>query len=221
MRGRQYILLAVMIVICCYLLSCSNNIDNTTESDEATELIKPPIEYISPEEYSVYTDLIEAMDAIDTKKKSIPFIPSEYKLLVIEDHTPDHVETINLQYVDSKMPGIDPETLTDFRARNQIEYPLERRFGFKIDYVFISNEEMAALHSHGEQDAFWDNFYDRYPESQGILSLSRVGFNNRMDQALVSIGNQSDWLSGSGFFILLIRLNGTWTIRDMVLTWIS
>jgi hypothetical protein len=67
----------------------------------------------------------------------------------------------------------------------------------------------------------WQVFYARFPEAPGIISLSRVGFNDRLDQALVYLGNQSHWLAGAGHFYLLKKVNGAWTVDQKVMTWIS
>jgi Family of unknown function (DUF6508) len=44
----------------------------------------------------------------------------------------------------------------------------------------------------------WSRFRERFPNSSGIVTLSRVIFDSGQNHALVYVGNQKDWLSGSG-----------------------
>ncbi len=45
----------------------------------------------------------------------------------------------------------------------------------------------------------------RYPNSQGTMTLSRVGFNRNIKQALVYVGNQEGFLAGAGYYVLLVK----------------
>jgi hypothetical protein len=64
-------------------------------------------------------------------------------------------------------------------------------------------------------------FYERYPNTPGITTLSRVGFNEPLDQALVYIGTMSHWKAGVGYYVLLSKVNGSWLVEQQVMTWIS
>lgn len=65
-------------------------------------------------------------------------------------------------------------------------------------------------------------FYEKYgKQTQGILKLSKVGFNNTRTQALVYYGNQSFYLSGAGFALLYEKVNGKWKKVCKFLLWIS
>jgi hypothetical protein len=67
----------------------------------------------------------------------------------------------------------------------------------------------------------WEMFYSRHPDTPGITSVSRVGFNAAMDQALVYIGTESHWLAGAGYYVLMKKVDGVWGIDQQVMTWIS
>ncbi len=150
----------------------------------------PPGE-IETEEYAVYTALIETrFDLIATFRE-----PDEVKLIVIEEYTSSHSETpeelaSTLQWVDEKLSGLQKETIEDFKMKNAQPYLLEDRFNLKKKVAFISRKQMEEIFSNGG----WNEFYQKYPFSQGIMTLSRVGFNSTRDQALVYVGNQCDWL---------------------------
>ncbi len=86
-------------------------------------------------------------------------------------------------------PQLGDDILRDFKTKNQTPMDLERRFTLEATYVLISLEELESIfvnHATG-----WEDFYAKYPGSQGELSLSRVGFNEAKDMATFYAANQS------------------------------
>jgi hypothetical protein len=86
-------------------------------------------------------------------------------------------------------------------------------------YVLLTEENMRQIFNINQNG--WDVFYADYPGAPGITTLSRVGFNDAMDQALVYVGTQSHWLAGAGYIVLLVKVEGVWVIDQQVMTWIS
>lgn len=171
------------------------------------------------EEYEVYSALIvKGFDLIASCFKSF----SEIQLIVIDDHTDtddeygDDLEE-TLQWVSDHIPAVDSATLNDFKLKNDQSYPLGNYFDLPVKVLLFSDEEMKEIFD----DSGWSEFYERYPSAQGIMSVSRVGFNVARDQALVYVGSSCDWLYGAGYYVLLTKKNGIWTIQDEVMVWIS
>lgn len=122
-----------------------------------------------------------------------------------------------LDYIKKQMPNIAPDTLENFKAINKQEYTLKDSFtGYHC--VLVSDSEIEDIFT---TENGWNEFYKRYPNSQGEITLSRVGFNRQMNQALLYTGNQSYWLAGAGYYVLLQKINGHWYIQEKLLTWIS
>src|SRR5262249_22310511 len=165
------------------------------------------------EEYAVYSTVINENS------------PHErFKLLVIQDRTGMHGESdehlINVcQSLTRRMPSLEKETLADFQAKSKRPYPLRPTLELKVPYKLISEKELGEF--FGKEYIKWDSFYEKYPQSQGVMELSRVGFNRNRTQALVYRGNQSDGLAGAGGFVLLTKENGLWTIKEWAGWWIS
>ena len=67
----------------------------------------------------------------------------------------------------------------------------------------------------------WDTFYQKYPGSSGIVTLSKVGFNKEMNQALVIMGVQRGRVFGIGELYLLQKENNAWRIQKAAMLWIS
>ena len=211
-------MLAAYITVCCCMMSCINN-----SEDIESDVPGIPTEYVTREEYSVYTDLLEAMNALDPIIFDVPLIPGKYKLFVIDDHTPGPIPIDDpdmdrtLNYVSMQMSNLEPETLDDLRVKYSKSYLLERQFGFKTDYILLSSEENNSIFRQGG----WDEFYRRYPDAPGIMAFSRVGFDRDMDQALVYFDITRHRLAGAGYDILLSKKKGKWKIQNIVCIWVS
>ncbi len=208
---KQYLLLAAMVAVSCCLVFCSEDKEETAVQQEDYIAWVPSPE-VTPEEYSVYSDLIEAM------------FPDKYELFVIRDRTSSEdsatSETLPFQYLHSHMPSLSPETFANFQAMNDKEYNLQRHFQLETDYILLGAEENEEIFSAvGPWVDPWDEFYERYPNSQGIMTLSRVGFDDNMNQALVYLGNVFGGLGGQGNCILLTKVSGVWVIESDVFLW--
>jgi hypothetical protein len=88
-----------------------------------------------------------------------------------------------------------------------------------VPVVLLSEDEI-----HDPMDpnsASWgDKLYEKY-NSKRILTLSKVGFNPDMNQALVYMGIYSIYDVGMGYYVLLVKENGNWKIQDIIEAWIS
>ena len=78
----------------------------------------------------------------------------------------------------------------------------------KIDV--INADELKAIFSGG----WWPDFFRRYPKAQGLLKLSRVGFNQAGDRALLYIRNQWGGKSGLGGFVFLSLKGSQWVVTE-------
>lgn len=161
------------------------------------------------EEERVYRALIEAKYPAD--------------LLVIMNMTQtdviDPASDETYKYVKESLQNLSEDTLSDFKTRNDSPYPLKASMILGPRYLLFSEKDKQELFQINQSG--WDVFYNRYPEAPGIMALSRVGFNEQMNQALVYLGIQSDWLAGSGNFYLLTKIDGEWVIDQQVMTWVS
>jgi hypothetical protein len=110
-------------------------------------------------------------------------------------------------------------TVDSFRSRNEAAHPFPPDLDLGVPYSLLSQDQRNQI--FGQNQSGWEVFYANYPNSPGITTLSRAGFNAAFDQALVYVGTQSNWLAGAGYYILMKKVNGAWTIDQRVMTWIS
>jgi hypothetical protein len=124
-----------------------------------------------------------------------------------------------LDHVLLNMHDVDADTIQSFRNRNDAAYTLSPDMQIGAGYVLLTQVEKTGLFNQNRDG--WQLFYEKYPDTPGITTLSRVGFNNALDQALLYAGTQSQWLAGAGYYLFLKKVNGTWTVLQQVMTWIS
>ena len=125
-----------------------------------------------------------------------------------------------LDHVLLNMHDVSAETADSFRARNDAGYPLQLDMEIGAGYILLTQNDKSQLFSQNQDG--WQLFYEQYPDAaRHHHALSRVGFNKALDQALVYVGTQSQWLAGAGYYLLLKLVNGAWVVDQQVMTWIS
>jgi len=161
------------------------------------------------EEYAVYSTLI-----------SQKFVRDDTRLVVITNPTCCANEDLDVW----RMKALEPfsaDTLESFKTANKQSVHLEREFTLSVTYRIVDYKSIEELFASIMLDESWNKFYEMYPQSNGYLRLSRVGFNKERTEALVSTGWMRGELYGEGKWYLLTKVNGAWRVQRSVGTWIS
>jgi len=174
----------------------------------------PPAGGPAAEEYAVYRALLNHL------YQNRP----DVGLLVLADHTgcvlPGLTSPVQRDKMFDKavtrLPRVDPRTLQDFRAKNQGKCPLAPRLELAKPYLLVSQTETEKLGLK--------KLREKYPASQGLLILSRVGFSPDGAQALVyftngvfsqSTGRPEAW----GRLVLLQKNGDHWQVKKEATLW--
>lgn len=192
-------------------------------TESPTEMIMTPIpaptstaeksSSIPPEEYAVYNAMIENI-----------FLTSRVEMIVIVDQTMAGISSgpasqQDLDFLQENLaPDLQAETVADFAAKNEFSYRVENHFSLDVPVVLLSNQAVDEIFA--AEDG-WERFYEQYPNSQGMMAISRVGFSPSKQQALIYVGNQADFLAGEGDYVLLLKEGGKWKVVKTILAWIS
>ncbi len=120
--------------------------------------------------------------------------------------TPSDEERM-LSYIRENLEGVGEETLSNFVEKNRGRHPVEASFDPKGRLVPVNDEEFRHIFRDGEG---WNRFRQTFPESDGTLRISRVGFDGGFSQALMYAGQQFDWDTGSSGFWLFVKVGGEW-----------
>lgn len=192
----------IPFLLVCSLVACTPATPTPSPTPSAANM--------DSEELMVYSALLQAL------------YPDESVVLMDQTATgPGGISDLSsvVDSISKQIKGVDPVTMQRFTARNDKPYPLSTHMNIGIPIQFISQEDLRQIFNINQDG--WQMFYERYPGTPGITTLSRVGFNDTMDQALLYLGTQSNWLAGAGYYILMLKTDGVWKIDQQVTAWIS
>jgi hypothetical protein len=172
---------------------------------------------VSAEEYAVYSAYLNGTEKNPNDGKAV-------KLIVINDHAiiiKDTCSQDKIAEYDKRIANDDLRVLFEsLRAKNRESISLKRRFNIRHDYVLLHESDLAAILKAKDIEG-WDYFYEKYPNSSGYVSLSRVGFNTTFTKAIVFIEQSCGSLCSSGDYILFEKRDGKWREVDKFNCWIS
>ena len=170
---------------------------------------------VTTEEYAVYSAVIQTM-----------FVKESVKTIVVAKHTTfyDYKSSWEkpedyLRVMLEQLRPLSPDTLEDFERKNNEQSELGLRLNLSLKYVLL--DKQAPTNTPEAYAERWRSFYDQYPGSPGIISLSRVGFNANKDQAIVYAANICGGLCGKGYYVLLTMSGRGWKIEKDLMLWIS
>ena len=164
-------------------------------------------EGVSNEEYEIYSTVVQQK-----------YVQSNTKLLVIEDRTfrYDFAIENDEPWRDKPRKGaaIDPTAAEDYEARNSRQWLLNKpSFKLPVKLDFITDLDLKAIFRGHWGELEWISYYRRYSDSRGFIMLSRIGFNTAHTQALLYMGSRCGPGCGDLNFLLLEKVNGTWTTK--------
>ena len=154
-------------------------------------------------------------DALISDKSLSKDVFGKPDLFVIIDHTNtdyrgDSILNTVLSNVQKSLPSLSDSMIDDFRNKNKIRYSLKDLFNLPTKGIFISNEEFKTI--LGDK-LDWKAFYAKYPNSQGLMTLSNIGFNSDMKRAFVYIANIRGSMNGVGLYVVLEKQNGVCKVK--------
>jgi len=159
--------------------------------------------YTDAEAYAVYSVMLSPERPVSAAKA---------RILVIETETVDYPKYSD---DDSKClaspkgeESIYDPVIAAYRAANKTASLLQPKFDLPVPYKLVSTSWIEGLFA--KNGGGWKEFYAKYPNSGGLISMSAVGFNADKTIALVYMGYSCGGLCGSGGFHVLKKINGSW-----------
>ena len=165
---------------------------------------------VTADEYDVYSALIESVYVGGTQPKQIVITP-------VRTDSPHGVGQA-VGAMESHWPDLG-DAVDDFKAKNRTSSVLERRFTISVPYTIVSEQEIASIFSINATG--WGKFYAKYPDARGFLALSRVGFNQAKDTAVLYTEYQKGLTDGEGDVVLMKKMDGRWTVELNGTFWVS
>ena len=117
--------------------------------------------------------------------------------------------------------GVSGGAIRDYKLRNLEPGSLRWIGSISPRIEFLSDDEMESIFPEDASVYPWTDFYKRFPGSTGLVSLSKIGFNDDHTQALVYVANVCGGLCGSGDFVVLKKVHGRWVVERTDQIWVS
>jgi len=165
------------------------------------------------ESLEIYSNLINEF------KQAKRIVITDYTSIGFTDLDRLNFEQLRKEFSEFKNQDLQEETFKDFKNQNINSEKILKSEIPNDKIVLISREEVDKIFKNNRKG--WDNFYRKFPKSQGILTLSKIGFNENKTQAIVYYGNQSHYLAGIGYLAYYIKINDSWKLVGLSELWIS
>jgi hypothetical protein len=123
------------------------------------------------------------------------------------------------KFLQEKAPTLQAATLDAFRRANRNQVKVRQSFNIAIDYGIADSAVIDPIFKKG--GGSWPAYYKQFPESQGVLTFARVGFNPEGTQALLYWSNYCGGLCGGGGYVVLEKREAHWIVRNEIEMWIS
>jgi hypothetical protein len=158
-----------------------------------------------------------ALDEIFTQKK---IMNKPVKLIVLENTTRfDDFDGETIFSADLNLKSLSkdlkPETIQNFIAQNAKRQPIISPAKGTLKVELLDGKEVQDTVQFGR----WKKLFTAYPDSSGIVSLSKVGFDKTGTQALVYLANVYAEETGQGTILFLQKIGQQWKVKEKVLNW--
>jgi hypothetical protein len=188
-----------------------------------------PIVEVSESEYQVLSDYIassftgdKGRDRIGARVSRIVIVSESYS-----DGPDNKIEdqdgkTLSWKEITIKLqkdyPALQPASISSLREVDTHPATFRPSFRLPVAYELVNRVEFDAIFKKG---GWWTDYYRRYPNSQGVLSLSRVGFSPDGKQAVFFASNHCGGKCGTGAYVVMERTDFGWKVAKEILIWVS
>jgi hypothetical protein len=116
--------------------------------------------------------------------------------------------------------SVRTETVEDFLEKSCSTGYLSRTFQTDLPRSFVASENVLfegwPIVRNGPP-----SFEKLFPGANGVISLSRVGFDSGLDEAMVSASFACGGLCGEGWHYILRKRGGKWEVAGKRMGWVS
>jgi hypothetical protein len=157
------------------------------------------------EEAAVYSTLLN-----DELAEPFGYLLGDPIIIVDRTYKNTFYETIDDKYLLENASALDKETVEDFHTVNIdsqiIDLPLS--VGKPYEYIRVVTE------------SDWEQLKN-YPNAISITNFSKIGFNQKLDQALVYMAFYCGTECGKANIYFLVRKGDIWEIKNVINVWVS
>ena len=107
------------------------------------------------------------------------------------------------------------EALDDFLKKNRSATQIVFATNILKSVELVSNATLKEIFSakHDAKTNGWDVFYRRFPDTDGLITISRVGLDSKGTVAIIYLEKQRGYVSGRDSIRVLRRESGKWVLK--------
>jgi hypothetical protein len=147
---------------------------------------------ISTEDYEIYS--------LALKAQYNGYVRGDPIIIDINTSTITNNSLLNPELITALLGSVQKDTIDDFMAINKHSYKLSRYFNIGKNYLL------------DEEDLSIEKLREKYPHAYGIVSISRIGFNNDRTEAIIDLGIFCGGMCGVCKIVQIIKDNNIWRI---------
>jgi hypothetical protein len=187
-------------------------------SQEEKQIAQPKNTKITPQEYEIYSVVLNELSEGSEKRPISQVVVQETTATGVP---PGWYGLTPVKGWEGLKQVFPEKLLIAWQKQNQNDASTISADNLKCKKKCVLMEQKELIAFFEKSRGRWKEFYQKFPQAQGITFLSRVGFDEKGDSALIYEGTMADNLGGWGYFMLLERHDGVWSIKDRQMVWIS
>ena len=165
---------------------------------------------------------ITALEEYAVISAAIDTLCAESDLVHIKQNTyqvPDS-STTSLDFYLDQTDLSDTLMRNDYLAKNDTTHYLDPSL-INDPASLFSTDQFVYYFASSSSDMGFTGYYRDYPESSGIISLHRPGFNADGDMAMIEVSFFQNNLAAEGFLLIFEKTDEQWNLTWKFLLWIS
>jgi hypothetical protein len=161
------------------------------------------------EECAIYSVVIKAI--ADKSSASLLLINDQTTLVQVEYQPPDQF----LADLKSFVWAATDDTRTDFVSQNSDSSNLKLCDGIPVKFKLLNDAELLeSIHKKNNYSSLEKEIHNRFPDSDGVITFSKIGFNKTFDQALLHVSKAACLKPCFSLdYVLLVKDGNTWKIQ--------
>lgn len=118
--------------------------------------------------------------------------------------------------------GAPEGTLQDWIHRNRERVEIARPLDIAASYQMLDDTRREAIFGVDDPHIGWAQFGEQYPGTPGIIRVSRAGYDDALEHALLYVEHQCGVECGSGRLVLVkLGANAGWQVASSALVWMA
>lgn len=168
------------------------------------------------ESYAVYSVALKKYESSSENGQKAPIIVINENTEIGNIEKKSNAEF--LRNFNLEVPAEFQSAFEDFKSKNIKSEKLIKSFDIAQDYVLVTKDDVFKSENINE---IWKLFYKKYPDSRGLITFSKVGFDADKKHAFIYQEQLCGFLCAEGGYVFLTKEQGEWKITKRMITWVS